>query len=655
MSLKTPWKNQSTVFNGLIQRNPLDIPGTNAPKSLNHDDCLRIALCYRTGYGTTPDNVKMLQYLCKAAEENNVAKMVYHRIASSLSSVKMEEMSCDAGMSAIDHELEKEAENQMYFAKRVSLHQQHSKSEGTCPPDYDSLNHSQALCLACQMGDAAKAMELCLKRIPCNFHELQPTPVHWLITFNNTDAEMLANALTEGDASCRDLLNTCAIAGRSIVSLPEHSLYLGGTPLHWAVQARNLGLVKHLIKLGANRHVQWAIPRRTSADGCSRMLTPLDVAVQLHLPEIVEVLLDRAANGPKKSAIIPHSPFHCIGLPCVPFARQLIHGSGYRQALSDTIRVLVSHQLSINQMTPEGYSPLMVALRDADCDDYIIQALLDAGALPTQTTNNGENVLILATQGCISRRENVACLRRLASVAGTLINALDGYGRGVLHYAAVANSAAAVRILATIEGFDVNLKAFSGLHPIHFAALFNSIDVIPILNEEGAAIDAPTETHEAGKTLRHCPLMIGTLRRNLEVVEYLLLHGANPDFGFLGSPLVPNILHAACANADSDTTLLPHLLREHKSLSPGALLHATDDAGWTPLHKAAVYGDAEGVRALLSHGADRALLASGKTALALVTDRLNREWAPERVLRRGKLGKPHFKASLTYIQELLRI
>ncbi|RYP33042.1 hypothetical protein DL767_004953 [Monosporascus sp. MG133] len=246
---------------------------------------------------------------------------------------------------------------------------------------------------------------------------------------------------------------------------------------------------------------------------------------------MVQVLLDLGAKSESGGSAThsPHSAFHCIGKSCAPLSRQLIHGAQCRRALKETISLLVNRGFNINDADADGYNPLLVALTDPDCEAYIIEELLSAGADATPITSDYDtNAAVIAARCCISRRYSVSCLRLVAPRVLD-INALDRFKLSALHYAVVSGSNEAVRILAGVAGFDANLRTADGRHPMYFAALFDAKDVISTLVEVGADIDAATahKTHgdSSGsdeKTSTVTTLMTAAMRRKTATASLLL-------------------------------------------------------------------------------------------------------------------------------------
>jgi len=111
----------------------------------------------------------------------------------------------------------------------------------------------------------------------------------------------------------------------------------------------------------------------------------------------------------------------------------------------------------------------------------------------------------------------------------------------------------------------------------------------------GKVLEDPNYIHErdfVGDT----PLLTATAFGNLELVRFLLKHGADPnvevDDGYTC------LLAAVESDADDSVLIVAELIRA------GADIHALGTNGWTPLHMAAARGQVEKARLLIDAGAE---------------------------------------------------
>ncbi|KAL9485261.1 hypothetical protein ACSS6W_004050 [Trichoderma asperelloides] len=656
MMLKTPWETQCKAFK------EWEAKASSSNSSSNN--FFRLALCYHVGFGTQPDSKLMMEFLTKSAErENEVAKALYYRVACS-QGIDIDEFLT----TPLDMRLKKSENSQKYFAERVFQYQKKSRMQNSISPSIGATDAdiSAALCRACQMGNYSEAMDRCSQCKTFIPDPSQPTAIHWLIMFNEKEAELLGQALIHGSSDrqrgpCRDYLNCFPITRSSTILMPEHCLELSGSPLHWAVQTGNIWLVRLLAKFGADLNVRWGHSTAgTEVSAPNNGYSPLDVAVSLHLPEMIEQLLDLGAEF--KSDDSYHSAFHCIGKSCTPLSRQVIHGAQYRHSLKETISLLTTRGFDINIVTRDGINPLLIALTDPDCEPYIIEELLDAKAdAGAIDASQNSNAAIIATQGCITRRYKVSCLHLIASRVLD-INMIDISGRCALHYAAVAGSGEAVRVLSTVAGFDVNRTSAEGYHSMYFAVLYDAEAVISALLELGVDIDISIRSTTSTENWPETALMMAARLRKKAAANFLLERGAQPDFRFLKNPWMTTVLHAACDSLRSGDSILSYLVAKHQDVLT-TLVNVTHGRERTVLQTAVYYGDVEAVEALLKIGADKETVdSSGRTALQVVTDSLSRL----RAVKIQSQGIPHqqsvqngpqeatkFKAALERIQQLL--
>jgi uncharacterized protein len=156
--------------------------------------------------------------------------------------------------------------------------------------------------------------------------------------------------------------------------------------------------------------------------------------------------------------------------------------------------------------------------------------------------------------------------RDLAELIATKKNALDIF------------EAASLGRLDILQSFMSDASAVhshskDGFTALHFACFFGPPQVVHLLLENGAAVDAV-----AANPMQVMPLHSAASARNLDAARLLLEHGAP--------------------------------------------VNARQQGGWVPIHAAAQNGDRPMVELLLQHGADRALVnAEGKTPSAVAREK----------------------------------
>ncbi|XP_059039707.1 ankyrin repeat domain-containing protein 16 isoform X1 [Mustela lutreola] len=145
-----------------------------------------------------------------------------------------------------------------------------------------------------------------------------------------------------------------------------------------------------------------------------------------------------------------------------------------------------------------------------------------------------------------------------------------------------------------VETWDMDVEAADRDYkrPLHEAAAQGHRDCVLYLLGRGAAVDCL-------KKADWTPLMMACTRKNLEVIQDLVEHGANP---LLKNKDGWNSLHIA--SREGDPLILQYLL----SVCPTAW-ETESKIGRTPLHTAAMHGCLDAVKVLLqrcAYEADRA-------------------------------------------------
>jgi len=189
-----------------------------------------------------------------------------------------------------------------------------------------------------------------------------------------------------------------------------------------------------------------------------------------------------------------------------------------------------------------------------------------------------------------------------------------------LHYAAFCGMHDVIKSLIVDYSQDVNARGLLPFDkeetPLHVASRRRRVDVVQLLLEHGADVDARDDDERS-------PLHLASDGGHVEVVRVLLEHRADTEIrdkydcsplerasaeGFVGVVLVL-LRHGANANAQSNEKLTPlhyasvkrHLAVARALFEHGADVNARDEDGQTPLYWA--QGE-EVPRFLLEHGAD---------------------------------------------------
>ena len=207
-------------------------------------------------------------------------------------------------------------------------------------------------------------------------------------------------------------------------------------------------------------------------------------------------------------------------------------------------------------MDSDGYDFLMTALRDPDCEAYVVQEQFCAGAQADRLTlDDGSNAGILAAQNSLARGHNSFNLALGANLVAD-INGQDATGKGVIHYAAIGGSDTMAEILIKIPTLDINARASNGQNALHFAAVFGSGEVISTLIRDHAEVEVCDVTGLAA-------LQLAVIHHRIKVVDLLLELGAKALFISRMALSQGSKLHIAAAGAASSDTTVRHLLITH--------------------------------------------------------------------------------------------
>ncbi|KAJ6666301.1 hypothetical protein lerEdw1_000573 [Lerista edwardsae] len=155
-------------------------------------------------------------------------------------------------------------------------------------------------------------------------------------------------------------------------------------------------------------------------------------------------------------------------------------------------------------------------------------------------------------------------------------------GDTLLHYAARHGHLNILGYLVETLAMDIELFNNDYKRPLHEAASMGHRDCLLYLLDRGATVDCL-------KKADWTPLMMACTRRNLEVIQNLFQHGANP---LLKNKDGWNCFHIACREGD------PSIIQHFLDVSPD-IWNTESKIKRTPLHTAAMHGCLEVVKVLL--------------------------------------------------------
>ena len=455
-------------------------------------------------------------------------------------------------------------------------------------------NRAGALATLIQTGDRRAALERI--RAGADVNEAQPDgtrPIHWAVfkvdyelldaliakkakadVTNEFGATPLAEAVKVTDVR---MVKALLDAGAGV----ESANLDGETALMLAIKTGDLPIVQMLINAGANvntvekEHHQTPLMYAAAADK--------------NAGEIVSLLLSKGADV-KPRSLSYDWPTHFSDEPRVqyhPFGGLTALLYAARDGCYDCVEALIAKGADVNLPTPEGVTPLMIAL-DNDNND-IAKLLLDQGANP---------------------------------------GVWDWYGRTALYIAVdrkAGGSNDSVRVV-----IDPRRSSRASAMDVIKALLAAGVDPNPELR-----MRRPTRGGYAGRfsdplfDVGATPLLRATIANDTEVVRALLDKGASPNIHAMG--VTPFLAAAGVGGGQrgGPSTALLDLFLQHgadvnaqvtgtKTYSMRISRSPSTNEGTTALHAAAQAGRTDLVRYLLEKGANPEMVDSnGRKAIDL--------------------------------------
>lgn len=246
------------------------------------------------------------------------------------------------------------------------------------------------------------------------------------------------------------------------------------------------------------------------------------------------------------------------------------------------VETVLSKNIDINSKDDNGHTSLMIAAFQNKLE--VVKYLLSKGADPLLKTKLGRNVLLIASQ-----YGSIAVLEQLLSVVD--INSRDDEGNTPLMVAAACANVQAVNYLLEKDA-DVLLTGQSGWSLLHFASHGGNVAIIETILSKGLDIDIKDNY---GQDVT--PLAVAVLFKNLEALNCLLNKGADPFVENNVSSV--NSLHLAAIGGDIDII--------KAILSRGFDINIRSTEGLTSLMLAAYTKNVVVVDCFLDNGADPTL------------------------------------------------
>ena len=417
---------------------------------------------------------------------------------------------------------------------------------------------------------------------------------------NEFGSSPLAEAAKLADAR---MVKTLLDAG----ARPDTANQDGETPLMLAIKTGELPVVEMLIKAGANANVKETFHNQTALMYAA--------AAPKNAGEMVQLLIAKGADvkpralysdWPSQITSEPRAQYRPVGgLTALQYATR---GGCY-----DCVEALIGAGADVNVPTPEGVTPLMLAL-DNDHND-VAKLLLDRGANPHLWDWWGRTALYIA----VDRKAGAA-----APARGGAFGARGARGGGVPQ----AQRGSGRPAVSSMEIINTLLAA--------------NVDLNPQLN-----MHRPSRGGNSGRFVEEflntgcTPLMRAAIANDTEVARALLDKGANPNIVAMG--LTPFLVAAGVGTGGRGTGLAAstsaggatNMTLVDQLLGHGADINAqvtgtktyslrisrapSSTEGMTALHVAAQAGRADLVRYLLEKGANPGVVdANGHKPIELV-------------------------------------
>jgi ankyrin len=307
-----------------------------------------------------------------------------------------------------------------------------------------------------------------------------------------------------------------------------------------------------------------------------------------------------------------------------------------------TAELLLRAGADTNAVNDFGTSPISEACLNGST--AMVRLLLQNHANPNLAIATGETPLMTC-----ARTGNADALRLLIE-GGAAIDAKEpSQNQTAMMWAAAEKHPGVVKALIDAHA-DVNARTKQGFSPIHFAARVGDLESVKLLLAAGVDINTQTRVEREGgqgTTSGYTPLLIATMRAQVDTAIYLLDRGADPNI--LASGMTP--LHWASTswegfasnpvygfedpmsgipNRDAKLRLVKALLTHNAEVNarmtkrqPQFATGYVDAIGATPLLLAASVQDVEMMRILLAAGADPKITTATKASAIMAATGLN--------------------------------
>ena len=183
----------------------------------------------------------------------------------------------------------------------------------------------------------------------------------------------------------------------------------------------------------------------------------------------------------------------------------------------ETATLLLAAGADANIPNDFRMTPLSQACTNGDAE--LVRLLLKAGAKPNTAIATGETPLMTCAK--TGTTDGV----RMLVEFGADVNAIEATGQTALMWAIAERHPDTAGALIAARA-DVKALTKQGFAPIHFAARVGDLESLKLLLAAGVDVNSLTG---AGASAGYTPLLVATLRAQIDVALYLLDHGADPN------------------------------------------------------------------------------------------------------------------------------
>ncbi|UKZ57021.1 hypothetical protein TrVGV298_010871 [Trichoderma virens] len=318
---------------------------------------------------------------------------------------------------------------------------------------------------------------------------------------------------------------------------------------------------------------------------------------------------------------------------------------------TQVVQLLLEKGASVDVQGREGTAPIHCAARAGHLE--MVEMLLEFGANIDIADGYGNTALheaalngsaeifeTLCKRGCQKRRNkhgraaiHVAAMRGLSAAiphVGDYVNSKDSQKKAPLYLAVEFGHRDFVQQLLKLPQVEVNARGYRDLTPLQVACKKGNDDIIEILLDAGADMEARSDDGGAnvnfihgGTTALHTAAQMGYSA----IFEHLLKGGADIHAGV--GTIVGTPLHVASSRIDGNPLI-------QRLIDLGAAIDATDMDGKTPLHTAAQFGKPANIKLLIDNGANmEARDGRGRTSILFISHEEQRKECLRLLIRLG--------------------